>query len=355
MSTQLPACPHPHVPNEQLSVFIRVYPRLFSFLVERRQAWNQDLIAAISPAPIFATTMSAPLNFKTIGQYSAFNKQVSPHPLVNVVDLAKADPRQMRRMHFGFYTVFLKASKCGDLRYGCDVYDYAEGTLVFVAPGQVLGSDQPEETYQPQGLALVFHADLLHGTPLGQRMGDFSFFLYQSNEALHLSEEERRTVLEGYARIEQELQQPADAHRDRLITVNIELFLEHCARFYDRQFATRRVPHQGTLGRFEQLVNAYYRNGRAQAEGLATVAHFAHELSLSPNYFGDLVKSQTGRTAQEYLQGKVIEVAKERLHDRSLSVSDVAYELGFKYPQHFTRLFKQHVGDTPRKYRGMLA
>lgn len=298
--------------------------------------------------------MSVPVSFKTIGAYSAFNKQGSPHPLVNVVDLSKADPRQQRRMHFGFYTIFLKESKCGDLRYGCDVYDYAEGTLIFLAPGQVLGSDKPDETYQPQGLALVFHPDLLHGTTLGRHISDYSFFLYQANEALHVSEEERRTVTDILASMERELQRPADAHRDRLIVVYIELFLQHCARFYDRQFATRNTANKGTLAKFEQLVNAYYRSGKAQEEGLATVSHFAHELNLSPNYFGDLVKSETGRSAQEYLQDKLIEAAKERMHDRDRSVSEIAYELGFKYPQHFTRLFKQRVGHTPNAYRALV-
>jgi len=297
--------------------------------------------------------MSTPLSFKTVEAYSAFNKQTTPHPLVNIVDLAKADPRHLRRMHFGVYVVFLKESKCGDLRYGCDVYDYAEGTLVFVAPGQVLGEDKPEEVYQPKGLALVFHPDLLHGTALGQRMGDFSFFLYQATEALHVSEEERRLVLDGLDRIQQELQRPADAHRDRLILMHIELFLQHCARFYDRQFATRKQVSKGTLARFEELVHAYYRSGKAREEGLATVGYFANVLNLSPNYFGDLVKSQTGRSAQDYLQDHLIAVAKERMHRSDRSVSEVAYELGFKYPQHFTRLFKQRVGDTPKQYRAL--
>lgn len=299
--------------------------------------------------------MPSPLSFKTVEAYSAFNKQTTPHPLVNVVDLAKADPRHLRRMHFGVYVVFLKQSKCGDLRYGCDVYDYAEGTLVFIAPGQVIGSDKPEEVYQPQGLALVFHPDLLHGTTLGGHIGQYSFFGYQANEALHVSEEERGTLTDLLASTGRELQRPRDAHSDRLIVAYIELFLQHCARFYDRQFATRKHVNKGRLAQFEELVNTYYRSGKAQEEGLATVGYFANALNLSPNYFGDLVKSQTGRTAQEYLQDHLIAVAKERMHRGDRSVSEVAYELGFKYPQHFTRLFKQRVGRTPHAYRAMTA
>ncbi|MBS1938144.1 MAG: AraC family transcriptional regulator [Bacteroidetes bacterium] len=299
--------------------------------------------------------MSAPLSFQAVAAYSDFNQQATPHPLVNLVDLAKADPRHLRRMHFGLYVVFLKESKCGDLRYGCDVYDYAEGTLVFVAPGQVIGSDKPEEVYQPQGRALVFHPDLLHGTTLGGHIGQYTFFGYQANEALHVSEEEHRTLTDLLANTGRELQRPRDAHSDRLIVAYIALFLQHCARFYDRQFATRKPVNKGTLARFEELVHEYYNSGRAQEEGLATVGYFAHAMNLSPNYFGDLVKSQTGRSAQEYLQDHLIAVAKERMHRGDRSVSEVAYALGFKYPQHFTRLFKQRVGHTPNAYREMIA
>lgn len=289
--------------------------------------------------------------FETINDYNVFNNHQTLHPLVSVVDLSKADPRQGSRMYFGFYTVFLKDVKCGDLVYGRHTYDYQEGTLVFLAPGQVAGMNSNGETYQPKGYALIFHADLIHGTALGRHIQDYTFFGYQSYEALHLSGRERQIVLDCFAKIEYELEQNIDTHSKRLIVSNIELFLNYCVRFYDRQFITRNHVHSGTLERFEQLLNAYYQTDKPQRLGLPSVAHCAGELNLSPNYFGDLVKKETGKTAQEYIQSKVMEVAKELIVDQGKSVSQIAYELGFKYPQHFMRLFKQRVGQSPNDYR----
>jgi AraC family transcriptional regulator, transcriptional activator of pobA len=292
--------------------------------------------------------------FETINDYNVFNRNETRHPLVSVVDLSKASPRQGSRMYFGFYTVFLKDVKCGDLVYGRHSYDYQEGTLVFLAPGQIAGINSNGETYQPKGYALIFHADLIHGTPLGRRMAEYSFFNYQSSEALHISDRERKLVLDCFSKIEYELERAIDKHSKRLIVANIELFLDYCVRFYDRQFITRDNVHKGILERFEHLLNDYFTSERPQAIGLPSVAWFANELNLSPSYFGDMIKKETGKTAQEFLQNKLIDVAKEKIFDRSKSLSQVAYDLGFKYPQHFTRLFKQVVGTTPTEYRSML-
>jgi len=289
--------------------------------------------------------------FETINEYNAFNNNETLHPLVSVIDLSKADPRQGSRMYFGFYTVFLKDVKCGDLVYGRHTYDYQEGTLVFLAPGQVAGINSNGETYQPKGYALVFHPDLIHGTPLGRHIQDYSFFSYQSKEALHLSERERKIVLGCFSKIEYELEHAIDKHSKQLIVSNIELFLNYCTRFYDRQFITRDNVHKGVLERFENLLNDYFETDKAQTNGLPSVAYCAAELNLSPGYFGDLIKKETGKTAQEYIQSKLIDVAKERIFDNSKSISQVAYGLGFKYPQHFTRLFKQWVGQSPNEYR----
>lgn len=291
--------------------------------------------------------------FETINEYNAFNNNETLHPLVSVVDLSKADPRSGSKMYFGFYTIFLKDVKCGDLVYGRATYDYQEGTLVFIAPGQVAGINSSGEVYQPKGYALVFHSDLIHGTSLGKHIQDYSFFGYQSNEALHLSERERKIVLDCFSKIEYELEHAIDKHSKKLIVDNIELFLNYCARFYDRQFITRDNVHHGILERFENLLNNYYQSDKPQTIGLPSVAYCASELNLSANYFGDLIKKETGKTAQEYIQAKVIDVAKEKIFDQSKSVSEIAYELGFKYPQHFTRLFKQKVGQSPNEYRSL--
>lgn len=292
------------------------------------------------------------LKFDTVGQYNAFNRNETLHPLVSVVDLSKAAPRQMRRMSYGFYVVFLKEIKCGDLKYGISNYDYEEGTLVFLAPNQVIGS-QGEEYYQPQGLALIFHADFIHGTSLGRQMNDYTFFSYSTNEALHLSERERQIILDCFAKIKFELEQGVDKHSKKLIVSNIELFLNYCIRFYDRQFITREHAIKGTLEKFETLLHDFFLTDKPQEVGLPSVAYCAHELNLSANYFGDLIKKETGKSAHEYIQLKLIEVAKEKIFDTRKSVSEIAYELGFKYPQHFSRVFKQHVGVSPQEYRSL--
>ena len=289
--------------------------------------------------------------FETINEYNLFNNNETLHPLVSVVDLSKAAPREGSRMYFGFYTIFLKDVKCGDLVYGRHTYDYQEGTLVFLAPGQVAGMNSNGETYQPKGYALVFHPDLIHGTALGRHIQDYTFFGYQSYEALHLSTRERQIVLDCFSKVEYELDRAIDNHSKRLIVSNIELFLNYCVRFYDRQFITRNHVHSGTLERFELLLNEYYQTDKPQFLGLPSVGWCANELNLSANYFGDLIKKETGKTAQEYIQSKVMDVAKELIIDQSKSVSQVAYELGFKYPQHFNRLFKQRVGQSPNEYR----
>ncbi|MBI1344520.1 MAG: helix-turn-helix domain-containing protein [Terrimonas sp.] len=292
--------------------------------------------------------------FETINDFNVFNNQETLHPLVSVLDLSKAAPRKGSRMYFGFYTIFLKDVKCGNLVYGRHTYDYQEGTLVFIAPGQVAGVNSQGETYQPKGYALVFHPDLIHGTSLGKHIHEYSFFGYQSNEALHLSEKERKIVLDCLAKIEYELSQTIDKHSKKLIVSNIELFLNYCTRFYDRQFITRDNPHKGILERFEWFLNEYFQSEQPQSIGLPSVAFCAGELNLSANYFGDLIKKETGKTAQEYIQSKVIDIAKEKIFDKNKSVSEIAYELGFKYPQHFSRLFKQKVGYTPIEYRSSL-
>ena len=294
------------------------------------------------------------LRFDTVSQYNAFNRNETLHPLVSVVDLSKAAPRQLRRMSYGFYTVFLKEIKCGDLRYGCSNYDYEEGTLVFLAPGKVIGS-YGEDYYQPKGLALVFHPDFIHGTSLGRHMNDYTFFSYAVNEALHLSDRERHIILDCYSKIKFELEHGVDKHSKKLIVTNIELFLNYCVRFYDRQFITRENVVKGVLERFETLLNDFFLSDKPQTVGLPSVTYCANELNLSANYFGDLIKKETGKTANEYIHLKLIDVAKEKIFDANKSVSEIAYELGFKYPQHFSRVFKQHVGVSPLEYRSSAA
>jgi AraC-like DNA-binding protein len=296
--------------------------------------------------------MEEVLKFETIKQYNAFNNQDTLHPLVSMIDLSDADPRQYRRMSYDFYTIFLKEIKCGDLRYGCNYYDYDEGTLIFLAPGQVIGENK-DGTYQPMGQALVFHADFILGTSLGKRIHDYAFFSYEVNEALHLSTHERDTIKDIFSKIDHELKQNIDKHTENLIISNIELFLNYCIRFYDRQFITRTKANQGLLTRFENTLNEYFDSNKAGKMGLPSVGYFAEQLYLSSNYFGDMIKKETGKSPQEHIQLKLISTAKERIFDPAKSLAEIAYELGFKHPQHFSRMFKETTGVSPSEYRNL--
>ena len=291
---------------------------------------------------------------KTVADYNKMLGIKTPHPLVNVVDFSTLKPQEKSAASgtftFGFYSVSIKYGNNCEIKYGRNVYDYQDGTLVFIAPGQVMSVEQTEE-FKPEGFALVFHPDLIRGTSLGQHMKDYSFFSYDVHEALHLSEKELQVVLECFKKIEFELQQSVDKHSKHLIVSNIELFLSYCVRFYDRQFITRDNINSDTLSKFEILLNSYFESENPQKIGIPTVGYFADQLHLSANYFGDLIKKETGKTALEFVQLAIIDRAKEKIFAPDKTVNEIAYELGFKYPQHFSRFFKQHVGYSPNEYR----
>lgn len=293
------------------------------------------------------------LNIETITEYNDLLGVETLHPLVSVIDLAKARPMHHMRHTFSFYAVFLKDEKNCDLIYGRQRYDYQKGSVVCLAPGQVIGIEDTGEEFQPQGYALCFHPDLIRGTHLGRHIGEYTFFSYEVNEALHLSERERTTFINCLTAIHEELDHDVDHMSRRLLVTQIELLLDYCLRFYERQFITRATVNHDILTRFERLLDDYFADGRARREGLPTVRYCAGELCLSPNYFGDLVKRETGRTAQEYIQLKLLDVAKELMLDPSRTIGEVAYELGFQYPQHFTRMFKKLTGQTPNAFRAV--
>jgi len=295
--------------------------------------------------------MEAIERIDSIDQYSRMRGVPTLHPLVSVIDLSKAQAMPARTFHFGLYAIYLKQIKCGELRYGRNMYDYQEGTLVFVAPGQIVGKQPNAAIAEPKGWALLFHPDLIKGTALGRHIHDYSFFSYEVNEALHVSEEEQQIVLDLFKKIAYELQHPVDKHSRTLISGTIELFLNYSVRFYDRQFITRDHTHKGIIARFEKLLHDYFHSGSMHEEGLPSVAWCAEQLNLSANYFGDLVKKETGLSAHDHIESKLIDVAKERVFHVEKSISEIAYELGFKYPQHFSRLFKKNTGMTPNEYR----
>lgn len=275
------------------------------------------------------------------------------HPLVSIIDLSKATLFPTRlRINYGVYALFLKDSRCGDIRYGRQTYDYQEGTVVCFAPGQVVSTEMEKGT-RPAARGILFHPDLISGTSLGKDIKQYSFFSYDSTEALHLSDKEKEVILDCLDKIEMELEHSIDKHSKRLISRNIELLLDYCMRFYERQFTTRSEVNSDVLAKFEQLLDEYFNGEQIRREGLPTVKYFADKVFLSPNYFGDLIKKETGKTAQEYIQNKIISLAKEWILGTDKTVSQIANDLGFQYSQHFNRIFKKSVGCTPGEYRKM--
>lgn len=292
------------------------------------------------------------LNIETVTEYNDMLGVETLHPQVSVINLSEAKPMRHLRHTFSFYVVFLKDEKNCDLTYGRQRYDYQKGSVICLAPGQVIGIDDTGEDFQPQGYALCFHPDAIRGTSLGRGIREYSFFSYEVNEALHLSESERRTFIDCLMKIQEELTHPTDRISRRLIATGIELLLNYCLRFYERQFITRHESNRDILARFEALLDDYFTGDNALVKGLPTVKGCASQLCLSSNYFGDLVKKETGKTALDYIHGKIIDIAKEQLLATCNTVSQVAYGLGFQYPQHFTRVFKKATGMTPAEYRG---
>ena len=294
------------------------------------------------------------INVDTVDKYNKLFGLETLHPLVSVVDLSEATTFPTHfTMNYGVYALFLKDTRCGDIRYGKQTYDYQEGTVVSFAPGQVAEVDMAEGA-RPAGRGLLFHPDVIKGTSLGAEIKSYSFFSYKSSEALHLSEEEKGIVVDCLAKIKLELGHSADGLSKRLIARNIQLLLDYCMRFYERQFATRSTANKDVLSRFEGLLDTYFQSDLPQAKGLPTVRYFADKVFLSPNYFGDLIKKETGKTAQEYIQNHLIDAAKEMIAGTDKTISQIAYDLGFQYSQHFNRMFKKNVGRTPVEYRRMM-
>ena len=292
-----------------------------------------------------------------IDSLDSYNRLVglpTRHPLVsvfNVKDVGNADFfMHEHTFRYGVYALFLKNTRCCQMHYGHGRYDYSDGTVTSFAPGQVVHST-PIPGMDPDVVALMFHPDLIRGTELGRQIDGYHFFEYSSNEALHMSEQERGIYMDCVERIRLEMERPVDKFSRRLICQNIGLLLDYCMRFYDRQFIMREEVNSEVVRRFNDELRAYFLLGDIAERGLPSVAYFAEKCCLSRNYFGDLVKKETGLSPQEHIQNKVLEMAKDMLLDGGKSVSEVAYDLGFQYSQHFNRYFKRGTGMTPTEFR----
>lgn len=287
----------------------------------------------------------------SVQEYNDYLGVETLHPLVTVIDCREASPIRYGRKFLGLYAIILKDLDCGTVRYGRSVYDYQRGTMLFIAPGQVIGSADDGQLHQPAGWIVAFLPEFLRGTHLARAIKDYSYFSYDANEALHLSEQERATVTECMAQLKAELQHPIDKHSKSLITDKIKLLLDYCVRFYDRQFITRENANSDVMARFEALLDSYFESDAPSEHGSPSVQYCADRLCMSANYLSDLLRKETGMSALKHIQQKMVDVAKDRIIGSRQSISEISYGLGFPYPQHFSRWFKKLTGAPPVEYR----
>ena len=289
----------------------------------------------------------------TIQDFNDYQGVETLHPLVSVVHVENTEHIKECMMHYGLYAIYLKENKGCKLSYGRTPYDFDEMTVTSFAPGQVVKVEPNPDVPFAKFTALVFHPDILNRTALGRHINRYEFFGYSSTEALHLSAQEVEVFRGVLAMIEQELHRAIDKHTRELIVSNIELLLNYCLRFYDRQFITREEINHSVVKKFIELLDDYIST-KALRDGLPTVAYFADKCCLSSGYFGNLVRVETGSTAKDIISDHLLAHAKQLLNDEALTVTMISQHLGFEYPQHFVRFFKSHTGKTPSAYRNAL-
>lgn len=293
--------------------------------------------------------MSKIMKIKNVSDYSRYLGYTDRHPLVSVINYAEVSPIRHSLNSYSVYGIFFHDQQDIDLTYGCGKYDYKSGTVICVAPGQIGGKEDNGERVMLTGWALLFHPDLLRDTPLSKNIKQYTFFDYRVHEALHMTDEEHDIFVSLMQQIRNELQKPHDELQNAILIAYIELVLNFCQRFYNRQFTTRKLENSDILMKFNNLLNDYYEKNIQLTLGLPTVQYCADKLCMSPNYFGDVIKKTTGDTASNYIRQYVIQRVKNELATGA-SIVQVADDLGFKYPQHLSRMFKQQTGITPSEY-----
>lgn len=297
--------------------------------------------------------MSQFIHLKSIADLSRLLNKSDFHPLVAVVDFSKTTDHieEETRITTDFYSVMFKNYCKSALTYGRKSIDFDEGSLICMAPNQVITIDNEiEPRDNPMGWGLFFHPDLMRNTSLNSKMKGYSFFSYEMAEALHLSEKEKQLLYDCIVKIQSEIKENIDDYSQMIIVSTIELLLNYCNRFYGRQFITRKATNRDVLEKVETLLRQHFA-AKTPQKGLPTVKYLADAVHLSPGYLGDLLKKETGMNAQEHIHHVVIEHAKNTLFNSDQSVSEIAFDLGFEYPQYFSRLFKQKTGTTPLKFR----
>ncbi len=299
--------------------------------------------------------MSDILHVEDITQaHKIFGIAKPKHPLVSVIqhkDIQLGETFHQFRYTLGMYYIANKNDGQGSIRYGRSSYDFQEGSIIFAKPGQVMSYDGHQPTAPETGWTLLFHPDLIRKSELGKIIEQYSFFAYDITEALHLSDVEKRSLDEVLAKIEKEYQQNIDRHSQKLIIANIQLLLDYCTRYYDRQFYTRTNLNKDILAKFENLLTTYYSNENQLISGVPSVYYCGQQLNISPKYLSDLLKKETGKNAKAHIDDFLIEKAKNRLLSSADSVGEIAYALGYEYSQHFSKIFKAKTGMSPSEYR----
>jgi AraC-like DNA-binding protein len=290
-----------------------------------------------------------PKIFQSISELHKAMGQPKPmHPLISVLDYGKAifDPKDFEQgIILDFYKISFKTSFSGKLRYGHGFYDFEEGGLSFVAPGQILKMQEEEANYS--GMSLNIHPDFIRPYTLNENIKKYGFFSYSAAEALYLSEKEKETILAVFANIQEELDQRIDTFSQDVIISQLELLLNYSNRFYNRQFITRKAVNNDVLSKLENLLEDYFNTDKPLDNGLPTVQFVADELQLSSRYLSDLLRSISGQNTQQFIHDKLIEKAKEYIAKGTLSISEIAYKLGFEHPQSFNKLFKKKTNVSP--------
>ncbi|WP_242673230.1 helix-turn-helix domain-containing protein [Niastella yeongjuensis] len=278
------------------------------------------------------------------------------HPLVAVVDFSQVSEHIIEEttVTADFYTVMFKTCQSNSVKYGRKIVDFQDGSLICLAPNQAIEMDTDSEALENmQGWGLFFHPDLIRATSLNDKMNDYSFFSYEISEALHLSDKEKQILYECVLKIQAELQENIDVHSQTIIVSTIELLLNYCTRFYGRQFITRKSSNNTVVVQIEKLLKEYFKKSDISDSGLPTVKYLAEQVHLSPSYLSDLLKKETGKNTQDHIHFYLIEAAKNILLSTRKSVGEIAYSLGFEYPQYFNKLFKQKTGKTPVEFRSL--
>lgn len=293
--------------------------------------------------------MTKILKVNKTSDYSGYHGVTDLHPLITVIDFSEISPIRHSLNRYGVYGVFVQEDNDLDLTYGCGRYDYKDGSLICVAPGQIGGKEDNGERASIGGWALLFHPDLIHGTQLEKEIRHYSFFEYSVNEALHMNEKEHDIVVAIFKRIKSEISDPHDNFQNDILVGYISLLLKYCQRFYNRQFITRKLSNNDILSRFDSFLNGYFAESRQMKDGLPTVNICAEYLCLSTNYFSDLIKKMTGESAGRLIRQFIIRQIKNELAS-GLTVAEAAYKLGFEYPAHLSRMFKKETGMTPTDY-----